>query len=271
MSLVEVELHGTTALLRLSRPPVNALSREMRDAILRALERAEREGRVHAAVLVPAEGLGFSAGADLAESREIRGAEDAIEVATREVAFCEAVCRFPKPLIAALDRYALGGGLECALAADWRLATARTKIGFPEAALGAFPAGGAIPLAERLIGPHRTRQIMLTGEILTGDRALALGLVDEVVEPEALQERALAVADGFAARAYGPVRAVKALTVPALAERQGAIVAWMRTLYAGRDIHEGLWAFREKRAPQFDAEWAGPSGAAPGPGEEQRG
>jgi enoyl-CoA hydratase/carnithine racemase len=255
MSLVEIEQRGTTALLWLNRPPVNALSRDMRDAIREALGRAEREGWVHAAVLVPVEGLGFCAGADLAESSEIRSPEDAIQVATREVAFCEAVCRFPKPLIAALDRYALGGGLEFALAADWRLATARTKIGFPEAVLGAFPAGGAIPLATQLIGPHRTRQLMMTGEVVTGDRALALGLVDEVVDQAALLDRAQAVAQVFTARSYGSIRAVKALTGASLSGMRGAIVEWMRIIYAGRDIHEGLRAFHEKRPPEFEAEW----------------
>lgn len=270
MSLVEIEQRGRTALLWLSRPPVNALSREMREAILGALTRAERQGEVHAAVLVPAEGFGFCAGADLAESSDIRTPEDAIQVATREVAFCEAVCRFSKPLIAALDRYALGGGLELALAADWRLATARTKIGFPEAALGAFPGGGAIPLATRLIGPHRTRQLMMTGEIVTGDRALNLGLVDEVVEQAALLDRAGAVADRFAARSYGSIRAVKALTGGALSEVRDAVVEWMRVIYAGRDIHEGLSAFHEKRPPQFEAEWSIPEETSPRAREEMR-
>ena len=151
MSWVEFEQRGRTALLWLNRPPVNALSRDMREAVLEALGRAEREGRVHAVVLVPAQGLGFCAGADLAESAEIHSAEEAIQVATREVAFCQAVCDFPKPLIAAIDRYALGGGLEFALAADWRLATARAKIGFPEAALGAFVCSASTPT-----GPEAT-------------------------------------------------------------------------------------------------------------------
>jgi enoyl-CoA hydratase len=146
--------------------------------------------------------------------------------------------------------------LEFALAADWRLATPKSKLGFPEALLGAFPAGGAIPLLTRLVGRHRARQMMLTADVLTGERSLALGLVDEVVEADALLARAQVLADVFARRAYGSVRAVKALTADTLADSRERIVAWMRRIYAGRDIHEGLQAFREKREPVFDTEWS---------------
>lgn len=252
---IETEIVGHTLILRLNHPPVNALSRALRRRLQEALGEAEQNGTVHAVVLMGGGGMGFSAGADLRESRTITSAALAIETAEMEIAFCEAICRFPKPLIAAIDRYALGGGCELALAADWRIASSRAKLGFPEAKLGAFPAGGAMLLTIGLLGRQRARQLMLRGELFTAAEALELGLVDKVVTHETLLDEALTLACTFEDRSYGSVRAIKALTGEDLGAMRDAVIEWMRTLYSGGDLPEGLRAFLEKRTPQFNRDW----------------
>lgn len=254
-NLVEGEAVGSVYVLRLNRPPVNALSRALRQAIVDALRRAERDGAVHAVVLTSKEGMGFSAGADLRESLALRDADMAAEMAAHEMAFCESVCAFSKPLLAAIDRYALGGGCELALMADWRFASERAQLGFPEALLGGFPGGGAVALATSLIGVRHARQLMLTGAALPARDACGLGLVDEVVAREHLLERALSVANTFAGRAYAPVRAIKSLTLTRIRESTEDVIRWMRTIYTTDDLREGLDAFIHKRAPAFGEQW----------------
>jgi enoyl-CoA hydratase len=262
VSFLSEELVGHSLILRLAHRPVNALSRPLRAQILAALAQAETRAAVHAVVLTGSTGMGFSAGADLAESAMITSPALAVETARVELDFCQGVCRCAKPLIAAIDRYALGGGFELALAADWRLATPQAKLGFPEATLGGFPAGGAIPLMIGLIGGPRTRQLMLTGELLTPQQALALGLVDRVVEAGDLLPEALRLAARFDRRAFGSVRAIKALTRSNIAALRDSVIAGMRELYDGQDLPEGLRAFLEKRAPRFNEDWTVPTTAS---------
>jgi len=258
-SLLGEELVGHSLIIRMGHRPVNALSRSLRAQLLASLARAEARGAVHAVVLTGSPGMGFSAGADLAESAQITTPDLAVETAGLELDFCRDVCGFPKPLIAAIDRYALGGGFELALAADWRVVASQAKLGFPEAALGGFPAGGAVPLMVGLIGAPRTRQLMLTGELLTPQQAMAVGLVDRVVEAGDLLDEALRLAARFDARAFGSVRAIKALTRTHLTALGDSVLAWMRELYDGQDLPEGLRAFLEKRPPRFTEDWTLPT------------
>jgi enoyl-CoA hydratase/carnithine racemase len=259
VALVETELTGHALIVRFTHPPVNALSRQMREVILETLRSAESEGAVHAVVMTGGGAMGFSAGADLRESAHMTSTDLAAETAAMELRFCGSVCRFSKPLIAAIDRYALGGGCELALAADWRFASSRAKLGFPEATLGGFPAGGAIPLATRVLGPRRARQLMMSAEILSAQEALRIGLVDGVVEPDALLERAIQVAKMFADRPYAPIRVIKSLTADDIAGMADLVLQAMRAVYAESDIHEGLRAFLEKRPPIFQPQWVADS------------
>ena len=261
-SLLSEELVGHSLILRMAHQPVNALSRSLRAQLLAALARAEGRGAVHAVVLTGSAGMGFSAGADLAESARITTPDLAAETARLELDFCQGVCGFSKPLIAAIDRYALGGGFELALAADWRVVASQAKLGFPEATLGGFPAGGAVPLMVGLIGAPRTRQLMLAGELLTPQQALTVGLVDRVVEAGDLLDESLRLAARFDARAYGSVRAIKALTRTRIEAMADSVAVWMRELYNGRDLPEGVRAFHEKRPPRFTEDWTPPKAGA---------
>jgi enoyl-CoA hydratase len=166
-------------LVRLNNPPMNALSR----AVLRELGEAARSVAADAsvkAVVVAGGEKAFAAGADISEfgdqdtAREIaRGFRDAFD----------ALAAIPRPVIAALRGYALGGGLELALACDFRVAGESVRVGQPEILLGIIPGGGGTQRLARLVGPARAKEMVMSGRHVRADEALAIGLVDRVVAP----------------------------------------------------------------------------------------
>ena len=173
--------------ITLDNPPVNALSLAYCAKLLAAVEAAERDAAVEAVVVSGANGL-FSAGADVNDFRNELPA-DAITI--RDV--IAAVERSGKPYVAAIDGNCLGGGLELALACDYRVASARAKLGLPEIKLGLLPGAGGTQRLPRLIGARAALEFMLKGSSVTARRALELGILDEAVDGDAL-ERALALA-----------------------------------------------------------------------------
>jgi enoyl-CoA hydratase/carnithine racemase len=163
-----------------------------------------------------------------------------------------------KPVIAAINGYALGGGAELALACDVRLMSQVEEIGFPEIQLGIFPGAGGTQRLTRLLGPARALHLMIEGRRLTADEAHALGLVDEVVPAERLQQDAREMAERFAA---GPTRAIGLLKRcvyqgygrpldEGLAIEAAAVSELIRTA----DAREGMEAFLAKRPPRFTGE-----------------
>jgi enoyl-CoA hydratase/carnithine racemase len=177
------------ALVMLDNPKVNALSREL----LRQLEAAA--GGLAAdppgAVVVTGGDRIFAAGADIAE---FGGPEEARAVGGGFRRALDAVAAIPRCVIAAISGFALGGGCELALACDLRIASERAKLGQPEILLGIIPGGGGTQRLARLVGPAKAKDLVLTGRQLAADEALRIGLVDEVVPPDELHPRALALA-----------------------------------------------------------------------------
>ena len=184
------------AVVRLDNPKVNALSSQ----VLSGLETA-----AHAltddppgAVVVTGGDRVFAAGADISE---FGGADDAQRIGGLFVSSLTAVARIPRATIAAVSGYALGGGCELALACDFRIASTRARFGQPEILLGIIPGGGGTQRLPRLVGIARAKEIIFTGRQVDAVEALHIGLVDEVVEPEALFDRAVARAAELAAGA----------------------------------------------------------------------
>ena len=181
------------ALLRLDRPPLNALSR----AVLAELADAARAlgGRPGlTAVVVTGGPRALAAGADIAE---LSTTDPALIAASFRDAF-DAVAAIPRPVIAAIAGYALGGGLELALACDLRVAATTARLGQPELLLGIIPGAGATQRLPRLVGPARAKELVWSGRHLRAEEALTIGLVDRVVPDEEFEAEALAWAGSFA-------------------------------------------------------------------------
>ncbi len=192
--LVHVERRDDgVAVIRLDNPKVNALSGEL----LRQLE-AAAVGLTESppgAVVVTGGDRVFAAGADIAE---FGGLDEAAAIAARFRNALSAMAAIPRATIAAVAGYALGGGCELALACDFRIASERARFGQPEILLGIIPGGGATQRLARLVGPARAKDLIFTGRQVDAAEALAIGLVDEVVPPEELHDRAFARAGELA-------------------------------------------------------------------------
>jgi enoyl-CoA hydratase len=184
------------AVIRLDNPKVNALSTALL-AQLEAAATALTDDPAGAVVITGGDRL-FAAGADISE---FGGPDDARTVGAAFVRALDAVAAIPRCVIAAVSGFALGGGCELALACDLRIASGRAKFGQPEILLGIIPGGGGTQRLARLVGPARAKQMILTGRQVGADEALRIGLVDEVVAPDDLDDRALALAGELAAGA----------------------------------------------------------------------
>ncbi len=179
---VRLEVEGGIGTICLDRPPMNALNVEIQDALhLLAVEAAER--RDIAAVIVYGGEKVFAAGADIKEMQTMSYTDMVDRSAALQAAFT-AVARIPKPTVAAVTGYALGGGCELALTCDFRVAADNAKFGQPEVLLGVIPGAGGTQRLSRLVGASRAKDIIFTGRFVSAEEALRIGLVDEVVAPE---------------------------------------------------------------------------------------
>jgi enoyl-CoA hydratase/carnithine racemase len=180
--LVRLEVEGGIGTIRLERPPMNALNAEMQDALHLAAVEASARRDVSAVILYGGEKV-FAAGADIKEMQTMSYTDMVDRSAALQAAFT-AVARIPKPTVAAVTGYALGGGCELALTCDFRVAGDNAKFGQPEVLLGVIPGAGGTQRLSRLIGPSRAKDIIFTGRFVSAEEALRVGLVDEVVAPE---------------------------------------------------------------------------------------
>jgi len=239
--------------ITLERPErMNALGA----ATVAALEQAVSDAAAQRArvLLIRGSGRAFCAGADLKERKGMdlpaRMAHNAgINAAINAIAASRCVT------IAVLNGLALGGGLEMAMACDLRIAAAGITIGLTESRVGAFPGAGGTQRLPRLVGASRALHMMLTGEQVTSEYALGIGLVNEVVAPEDLQARAHALAKLLAGRSAPAQAALKRLVYQGveqpLAEALRLERAALPEILGSADYAEGLAAFEERRPPRF--------------------
>jgi enoyl-CoA hydratase/carnithine racemase len=250
---VRIERDGPVATIRLDRPPANALSEAVSLELWDAARDVEGDDSVRAVVVWGGERI-FAAGADVRAMarfgpREVAPSVGALEGALRHL---ESV---PKPVVAAINGYALGGGCELALACDFRFAAADARLGLPEIRLGIIPGAGGTQRLPRLIGLAKARDLIFTGRHVDAEEALALGLVDAVTAPDRVYEDAVARAASFA---DGPSMAYRAAKAALLASADGSREAGLEVerevftdLFATVDQKEGMRAFLEKREARF--------------------
>lgn len=203
--LLCVEVEAGIATIRLQRPPMNALNVEIQEALRAASEEVTERRDVGAVVLYGGEKV-FAAGADIKEMEQMSYADMVFHSRRLQSAFT-AVARIPKPTVAAITGYALGGGCELAMTCDFRVAAKNAKLGQPEILLGLIPGAGGTQRLSRLVGPAKAKDLVYSGRFVSADEALAIGLVDEVVEAEDVYAAARARVQQYVG---GPALALRA-------------------------------------------------------------
>jgi enoyl-CoA hydratase/carnithine racemase len=204
---VRLEVDEGVATLRLDRPKMNALNAQMQEEIRAAATEASARDDVKAVVVYGGERV-FAAGADVKEMAEMSYV-DMVDRSGRLQSSFSSVAAIPKPVVAAVTGYALGGGCELALCADVRFAADDAVLGQPEILLGIIPGAGGTQRLTRLVGPSRAKDIIFTGRFVKADEALAIGLVDRVVPAAQVYDEAVAWARQFTCAASYAVRAAK--------------------------------------------------------------
>ena len=248
------EKRGRVAIITVNRPDkLNALNVRTRQEILAALDQAGSDDEIRVVVITGAGEKAFVAGADINEFAG-KTALQQREVMKGRRAF-DAMEDFPKPVIAVINGFALGGGCELALACDIRIASSKARLGQPEIKLGIIPGGGGTQRLTRLIGEGKAMELMLTGDMIGAEEALQLGLVNHVVAPEELEARTLELANRIAE--MSPValamakQAVKNAARLDLRAGLDAEVDLFSLCFSSEDKEEGVRAFIEKRKPEF--------------------
>jgi enoyl-CoA hydratase len=248
-----LEVSESIATLTIDRPEVkNALNLETVGECRAALQALAADDQAHVLIVTGAGESAFVSGADINDIRE-RGRDEGL-AAINSSLFAE-VERFPRPTIAAINGYALGGGCELALACDIRIASDTAKFGQPELGLGIIPGAGATQRLPRIIGMGRAKHLILTGEIIDAKQALEMGLVSAVTPPGQLQVRAREMAKKILRQ--GPLAAKLAkiaLNASARVDLDSGLL--IETLaqalcYSSDDKIEGTTAFLEKRKAKF--------------------
>jgi enoyl-CoA hydratase/carnithine racemase len=204
---VRLEVTDGVATMRLDRPKMNALNVQVQEEIRAAAHEATERDDVKAVVVWGGERV-FAAGADVKEMADMSYTDMVKRSGGLQSAF-SAVARIPKPVVAAVNGYALGGGCELALCADVRIAADDAVLGQPEILLGIIPGAGGTQRLTRLVGPSRAKDLIFTGRFVKADEALAIGLVDRVVPAAEVHDAAVAWAGQFSAAASYAVRAAK--------------------------------------------------------------
>jgi enoyl-CoA hydratase/carnithine racemase len=202
---VRLEVEDGVGTIRVDRPKMNALSSVVQEEIRAAAVEASSRDDVRAVVVYGGPKV-FAAGADIKEMADLSYTDMVARSQRLQSAFT-AVARIPKPVVAAVTGYALGGGCELALCADIRVAGAGATLGQPEILLGVIPGAGGTQRLARLVGPARAKDIIFTGRFVPADEALAIGLVDKVVPDQEVYDAALAWARRLAT---GPAFALRA-------------------------------------------------------------
>ncbi len=202
---VNLETDGGIGTIRLNRPPVNALNDQVTEELAVAARAAAGSEEVRA-VIVYGGGKVFAGGADIKVMAEAGYAEMTLRSARLQEAV-GLIAAVPKPVVAAITGYALGGGLELALAADFRVAGERARVGQPEILLGVIPGAGGTQRLPRLVGPAKAKDIVFSGRMLSAAEALAIGLVDQVVPDDSVYQAALDMVERYV---HGPALALRA-------------------------------------------------------------
>jgi len=251
---LKVQRDAEIAILTFNRPEVyNALDTETVGAASAVVRDLRDDAKVKV-IVITGSGKAFVAGADIAEMREKTPAEARVYSELGH-ALMRAIEQLHKPVIAAINGYCLGGGMEVAFASDIRVASEKARFGLPETILGIIPGWGAVPRATRLVGAAITKELIFTGDMIGSRRALEIGMINHVVAHDDLISFALDMARKICRQSQFAVAQAKAVintsldkTLPdACAIETDAFVA----CFEAWDHQEGMQAFLEKREPKF--------------------
>ena len=249
---IQFTVDGAVATITLDRPEkLNAATPAMSKAIVDAVGECNRSDTIRCVILTGAGPKAFCAGSDIAELDsyatpwDFRNRDD----------YCDAIHTLLKPTIAAVNGYALGGGLETALSCDIRIASSNARFAAPEIKLGWIGGGGMAAMLAHSIGMSNAALMIMTGDPVDAETALRWGLISVVTAPEALMDRARAIAETIAARAPIAAETAKLNLRAAVSMPLDKAMEYERDLqticFATADAAEGRAAFREKRAPIF--------------------
>ena len=250
-----VEREGAVALVTVNRPSVlNALNRQTLDDLRQAVDGLAADEGVRAVVLTGAGAKAFVAGADINELATMTPEEGRVLASAGQAVF-ERIAQLGKPVIAAVNGFALGGGCELAMACTLRLAADTATFGQPEIKLGLMPGYGGTQRLPRLVGQTKALELLLTGASISAAEAERIGLVNRVVPAAALMDEARGLAAALAAQAPAAVRAIleavhRGIDIP-MAEACALEASLFGLLTATADMREGTRAFLEKRAARF--------------------
>ncbi|HEX8177979.1 MAG TPA: enoyl-CoA hydratase-related protein [Pyrinomonadaceae bacterium] len=249
-----VEQRDRVATITINRPDKrNALNIKTREEGAAALEELRADENVRVVVITGAGDKAFIAGADIAEFAG-RTAVTQRDVMTGRSLFT-AIDSFPKPVIAMVNGYCLGGGCELAMACDLRIASERASFGQPEINLGIIPGGGGTQRLTHLVGEGKAMELILTGEIINAQVAHAIGLVNMVVPHEDLAAKTMELANRIAEKSPIALRlakeAVKTAARSSLDEGLRREIDLFALCFSSADKDEGVQAFLEKRKPEF--------------------
>jgi enoyl-CoA hydratase len=255
MENVRIEVSDGVAIITVDRPKVlNALNAQTVAEIGEAFEQARNDDAVKAVILTGGGEKAFVAGADIAELAKMTPITGKATAERGQSIFAK-IERFPKPVIAAINGFALGGGCELALACHIRIASERAQIGLPEVTLGIIPGYGGTQRMARLLGKGKALELILTGDRIPAQEAERIGLVNKVVAPEELMNTATEMAKKIASR--GPL-AVRAAIEAVMSGSEMPIeegffleATLFGLLASTDDMKEGMGAFLEKRAANF--------------------
>ena len=246
---------GPVAVIQINRPQKkNSLNTELRHEMESVMREIAADAKQRAVILTGGEEI-FCAGADISEIEGTASAESAYQHAREFQILFEQLEALPQPVIAAVSGYALGGGCELALACDFRIASDTARFGLPEIKIGAFPGGGGTQRLPRLIGTAKAKEMILLGDPITAEQALAAGLVMKVTPKAKLMEEANAFAARLASLPRLALQASKMLINRSqemdLASGLELEARSFGAIAHTHDLAEGTKAFMEKRKPNF--------------------
>ena len=244
---VRLEVDGAIGTIRLDRPPMNALNQQLHLEIRAAAQEAAERADIRAVIVYGGEKV-FAAGADIKEMADLSYGE-MLDWGGSLSTSLSAVAAIPKPTVAAITGYALGGGYELALTCDRRIGGDNAKVGQPEVLLGVIPGAGGTQRLARLIGPAKAKDVIYTGRFVKADEALRIGMLDEVVAPDDVYLAARRWAEQFA---NGPARALSAAKAAVDIGLDGDLNTGLRletqlfaALFATEDQKAGMRSFIE--------------------------
>lgn len=254
LETLELEKRNKVAIIYLNRPPYNPLNQKVFAEMSLLMDQLENDQEVNAIVITGKGEKAFAAGADIKEMAQLTDAEMIRMNKTSRAALTQ-IQNSSKPIIAAMNGLALGGGLELALACDLRICTEHTKMGLPEINLGILPGGGGTQRLQRLIGQAKAKELLFFGDVIHANEALALGLVSKVVPQEEFMDQVLAWAGKLAEKPMLAMRMLKtSVNTGANLDLESALdleTTCFGVAFDSADRKEGMQAFMEKRKPNF--------------------